>query len=302
MLCLTCFFAAVQSAQADENDWAWWNELHNWEPGMPSWKRYIIVSPGYLGPNALPVPEMKKGVVPLKSEISFSYSNHSLQGDPTQDLAAKIYVPFANGRIAVEVYGVLYEKYGYTEAIRNERFSRNKSGKGNAFGDIYFSTVIQVCRNQRFLPNTAIRMAARTTSGTDFDAARYSDTPGYFFDISMSKDFNIGKNFSIMPFGSVGFYSWQTNNDEILQNDAIMYGGGLDVKIYDFLLSGSFSGYSGYFDNRDRPQVITSSLRYDWKNFALSFEYLHGIRDWEYKTLRFTVAYKFRGVFSNNQL
>ncbi|MCL1821989.1 MAG: hypothetical protein FWG22_04115 [Prolixibacteraceae bacterium] len=299
LLFAVTFLLTSRAAVTDEQDWAWWNQLHNWEPGMPSWKRYIIISPGYLGPNALPVPEMKKGLIPLKSEISISASHHSHSGDPTQDLSAKIFLPFANGRIAIEVYGVFYEKYGYTETVRNERFSRNRTGIGTAEGDLYFSTMIQICRD-RIFPNTLVRMAGRTASGSDFYAARFSDAPGYFFDISMSKDIFLGHNFMIKPFGVAGFYIWQTNSDQYLQNDAFLYGVGMDIKIHNFLLSGNFSGYNGYINNKDRPQLVTGSIRYDWSNFALSFEYLHGLRDWEYRTVRFTAAYKFRGIYSDN--
>ena len=102
---------------------------------MPGWKRWMIISPGYLGPNALPVPEVRKGYISEKSEISFSAARHFHPGDPTQDVSAKLFLPFAKSKIAFEVYGVILENYSFTEEIRNERFARDEDGRGITRGD-----------------------------------------------------------------------------------------------------------------------------------------------------------------------
>ena len=104
----------------------------------------MIMSPGYFGPNALPVPELKKGFLDTKAEFELTASMHFHSGDPTQDLSARGYLPFAEGKIAVEFYGVLLEYYNYTEEIRNERISRDENGEGYAVGDLYFTTLIQI--------------------------------------------------------------------------------------------------------------------------------------------------------------
>jgi hypothetical protein len=44
---------------AQEN-FSWWNELHNWD-GLSPWEGYLIVSPDFFGPNALPVPKLQNG-------------------------------------------------------------------------------------------------------------------------------------------------------------------------------------------------------------------------------------------------
>jgi hypothetical protein len=288
-------FISANHLKAQGDSWDWWNELHGWEEGMPGWKRWLIISPGYLGPNALPVPEVVKGYIPTESEMSVSVARHFNPGDHTQDISAKLFLPFADGKIAFEGYGVLMENYSFSEEIRNERFARNFDGKGIAQGDIYFSTLIRIFKDRTF-PNTVFRIAGRTASGGGYGSARYSDSPGYFFDFSFSKDMPVGFQSKLTPFGSVGFYSWQTNDENNLQNDAFMYATGVDYSIKEWLFTGSFSGYSGYMNNRDKPQVVTLNVRHDWEKSAASMNFNIGLRHWEYQTIKFTYVWKFDGL------
>lgn len=286
-------FSAGLSAQ--EEDWSWWNDQHGWESGMPGWRNWIIISPGYLGPNALPVPEVKRGFLENKTELEITASSHFHPGDPTQDISGRAYVPFGNGKIAVEVYGVLFEHYAYTEEIRNERYSRDKDGKGFAIGDLYFTTLIQLTKDRKF-PNTMFRMALKTASGTNLEAARYADAPGYFFDFSISEDYGSAESFLFRPFGMIGFYSWQTNDELNLQNDALLYGLGVDAVVKSWRVTTSWSGYHGYKNNGDQPMQLNFDLRKDYGNTALKVQYQYGLHDWLYKTLRFSFIWKLKPV------
>lgn len=268
------------------DDYNWWNIIHGWQPGMPGWRDWMHISPGYLGPNAMPVPDVKKGVVPSGSNLEFGLDFHFREGDPTQDFFAKYYRSFAENKIAIELYGVVVERYAMSEFIRDERIARDFDGKGMTNGDLYFSTLIQLVKGRKF-PDTMLRMACRTASGNQLEGARYSDSPGYFFDLSFSKEFS-GQNekMSFLPFFSGGFYSWQTNDELNLQNDAYMYAVGADLKWSNWTVSNSFSGYSGYKHERDRPMVYTFDLNRSLKRNAIRFQYLHGFRDWTYNTIK----------------
>lgn len=283
------------SSYAQDGDWGWWNELHGWKSGDPGWRNWIKITPGYLGPNALPVPEVKKGFISGKSEFEISASNHFHSGDPTQDISAKMYLPFAKNKIAFEMWGVLLEHFAFSEEIRNERIARNKDGKGVAVGDFYFSTLIQIAKDRKF-PNTMVRLATKTASGNQLESARYTDSPGYFFDVSFSKDFGNNELSLVRPYGSFGFYSWQTNDELNLQNDAFMYALGLDYIKNKWLASVSVSGYSGYKNRRDRPARLNFEIKKDFENNAVRLQYLHGLRDWEYKTVRLSFIWKFEGI------
>ena len=294
LLFLFCFVALSLSAQ-ENGEYDWWNELHDWEQGDPSWKDYIIMAPRYLGPNALPVPEVKKGIITPNSEFEFTISNHFHPGDPTEDISAKIFIPFAKNKIAVEFYGVILEHYSFSEKIRDERFARDRDGKGYAAGDLNFSTVIQIFKDRKF-PNTLLRFTGRTASATKMSAARYTDTPGYFFDLSFSRPTHDKTDNILVPFGSFGFYCWQTNDDKNFQNDAYMYAAGLDYLKSNWLFSASVSGYSGY-KKYDKPVQLNVDIRKDLnQKTAIRFQYLNGFRDWEYKTIRFSFFWKFNPV------
>jgi hypothetical protein len=271
------------------DDYNWWNTIHGWQPGMPGWRDWMHITPGYLGPNAMPVPEVKKGVVQSGSNLEFGLDFHFREGDPTQDIFAKYYRSFADHKIAIEFYGVIVERYAMSEFIRDERLARDFDGKGATNGDLYFSTLIQLVKDHKF-PNTMLRMACRTASGNQLEGARYSDSPGYFFDLSFSKEFS-GQNekMSFLPFVSGGFYSWQTNDELNLQNDAYMYAVGADLKWAKWTVSNSFSGYSGYKHERDRPMVYTLDLSRSLKRNAIRLQYLHGFRDWTYNTIKLSL-------------
>ncbi len=278
-----------------QEDWSWWNNLHNWEPGMPGWRNWMIISPGYLGPNALPVPEVKRGFLENETEIEITASNHFHSGDPTQDISGRAYIPFAKGKIAIEMYGVLLEHYAFSEEIRNERISRDSDGKGTAFGDFYFTTLVQLVKDRKF-PNTLFRAALKTASGTNLEGARYADSPGYFFDFSVSEDFGTTENYLFRPFAMLGFYSWQTNDELNLQNDALLYGAGADVLKNNWRFTASWSGYLGYKNNGDRPMQLNFDLRKDYNKTAIRIQYQHGLHDWLYKTVRFSFIWKLNPV------
>ena len=294
LLLFICSFL-IGHGQNSNEDYTWWNELHGWEEGDPGWRNWMILSPGYLGPNALPVPPVKKGFLTGDTEIEITASNHFHPGDPTQDISGRVYIPFAKNRIAVEMYGVIVEHFAFSEEIRNERYARIEDGKGVAFGDLYFSTLIQITKDRKF-PNTLLRFATKTASGNMLEGARHTDSPGYFFDLSFSKDIGDEEKGIFRPYGLLGFYTWQTNDELNLQNDALMYALGADYEKNSWLFSTSWSGYSGYKNERDRPMQLNFDLRREFNKTAVRFQYLHGLRDWEYKTIKFSFIWKLSSV------
>ena len=193
------------------------------------------------------------------------------------------------------MYGVLLEHFAFSEEIRNERISRIKDGKGYAIGDLYFSTLIQLVKDRKF-PNSLFRFATKTASGRQLEGARFTDTPGYFFDLSFSKEIQYSQTKLFRPFVMIGFYSWQTNDWLNLQNDAYLYALGADFEKNNWIYSTSLSGYSGYKEERDKPMQINLDLRRDYKKKAIRIQYNHGLRHLEYKTIRFSFIWKLNPV------
>ena len=139
-------------------DFDWWNQRHGWQPGMPGWRNWLIISPGYLGPNGLPVPSVQKGVLASATELELGSSLHFMTGDNTQDLFGRFLYVFPGQRVGLELSGVLAERFAMSETIRDERFARAFDGKGIAGGDLYFSTLVQLLKDRR-LPDTVLRLA-----------------------------------------------------------------------------------------------------------------------------------------------
>lgn len=301
--CLLIFFLLIVilhgNSQDKEEDYSWWNEQHGWEDGDRGWRNWMRITPGYLGPNAIPVPHVQKGLIKSDAEARIIVSNHFHKGDPTRDVSGHLYFPFAENKVAIEVYGVLYEQFNFSEEVRNERFARIKDGKGTAYGDIYFSTLIQLVRDRVF-PNTLFRFTTKTASGNQLEGARYTDSPGYFMDISFSKTIGNEQTGSLRPFGMLGFYSWQTNDELNLQNDALLYAAGMDYLRNDWLISSSWSGYSGYKNERDKPMQINFDIRKDFSDKAVRIQYQHGLRHWEYKTVRVSFIWKFKRIHAKS--
>jgi len=291
---LILFICIVLPLFSYSEDYIWWNIKHGWEPGKPGWRNYMRITPGYLGPNALPVPDVKKGVVPLGTNLEIGFDYHFMEGDPTQDIFARYYHSFAEGKIALEVYGVIAEHYNMSDFIRDERIARDFDGKGFANGDLYFSTLVQLVKGRKF-PDTMVRMAGKTAAGNQLEGARNTDSPGYFFDFSFSKSYaGRNENNSFLPYASFGFYSWQTNDEANLQNDAFMYGLGAEIKYMHCTISNSLSGYSGYKHERDKPMIYTFDLNRQFKNKTFRIQYLHGLRDWTYQTVKLSLILNFQ--------
>ena len=61
-----------------QKDYTWWNEQHNWD-GFRHWTSYTKLTSKYMGPNALPVPDSKKGIFNKRDYISRVISANEVQ-------------------------------------------------------------------------------------------------------------------------------------------------------------------------------------------------------------------------------
>jgi hypothetical protein len=300
-------FYSLFSQSFSQDDFAWWNEAHNYD-GYNHWTDYIIYSPYYLGPNALTVPSSKKGKINNKIELTTEYINHFSPGDNTQSIFMSLSIPLLKDKIAIEFYGVPFESYRMNYETVLERRARYQDGKGTATGDFYFSTIIQLLKKEK-LPEVALRLAGRTASGNNLGSARYTDAPGYFFDVSLGKDYRFGKKegFLVRLHMMLGFYSWQMNLPDNKQNDAILFGMGADAQYNSWFINNVLEGYAGYFGEEmvivgdtknpvpynDRPVIyrISAGKELDW--IRLSIGYQLAIHHFQYDYLKASVTFLF---------
>lgn len=276
----------VSSLQSQNYDW--WHETHNWD-GKTHWTNYLKVSPGFFGPNALPVPEVNNGILTDKYRFDFAVEHHHGQGDKTQNVFTQLYIPIAENKVGFNVSLVPIERYEMDTETRDERAARDFDGKGYAGGDFYVSTFIQLMKDHRSLPDLLLSINLKTASGTNLEGARFTDTPGYYFDLSFGKQYQ-----SIRLYGMLGLYVWQTFEDLNPQNDAFLFGGGGQWSAGNYLLNAQVGGYLGYKKNGDKPIVARLNFQSNHEGSINYFLRLQkGFQDFYYTSVRLGLSWHF---------
>ncbi len=272
-----------------QQNFMWWNEKHNWD-GITHWSRYIISSPGYLGPNALPVPDIHNATLEKRMFLEPGTGFFIQPGEFVVDGTYRFFYPLAGGKAAVGITQTLLEYYITDTLLRDERRTRNRHVEGLAVGDLNFATYLMIVSNRRF-PDVLLRINLRTASGNHFEDARYSDSPGYFFDLAAGKTVikYSGKSCCELRFyGIIGFYAWQMTDAKSRQNDAFLYGVGSEIKSKRHAFSAEAGGYSGYIGMRDDPVVVRLKYAFHWPDIILQVHYQKGLHDVLHHGLHFT--------------
>lgn len=274
---------SFQKISAQE-DYYWWAIKHNWD-GVTPWNQYMTMSTSFMGPNSLPVPEVANGRIDSLMELEVAGEYHFSNGDKTKDFYTRGFLPLYDNRVAILIDVIPYEWFKTDAITRDLRAARTKSGKGGAGGDIYFSTFFQVIKDKHNFPDILFQATFRLASGTNLHNARYTDGPGYFFDISAGKNIFLNKKI-LRLYGMAGFYAYQTFDLQHLQNDCFLYGAGADLSNSKFTLSQSIGGYNGYLNIGDKPIVYRASIRLKQKYFDWKVSYQWGIHDYDFQRFR----------------
>ena len=264
------------------------------------------ISPYYFGPNAFAVPEMLDGRVQpvLRAEVATDYFK-GFRGDLTVDAAFKLNIPLWTDRANLSVWMPAMEWYHNTDeslaACRVQPENIEEARDGHLAGDVYVSTDMQILRESKLLPDLAIRAALKTASGFESFHARYYDSPGYFFDLTIGKSVAIGHSaiweHRLRAAATTGFLCWQTDLGR--QNDATQWGVMAKWENTFFSLSANLAGYSGWEHNNDggelahdRPTVLRFDLIGHIGNLDAVAVYQYGLRDYPYHLVRIGLAYQ----------
>ncbi len=298
-----------------QESFSWWEAQQNWD-GTTHWSSYMILSPDYMGPNALSVPFFEKGLVSDRSYFKIYSDVWFSAGDQTQDVGGMLYVPVVKNLIALEVWGVGLEHYSLTEDMAIRRRARHQHPHGTASGDAYFSAVVSLIKDRKF-PDLAFRFVLRTASGGKLEDARYTDAPGYYFDLSFGKNIPLGqkKGNYFRGYGMLGFYSWQTSLILYRQDDALLYGAGADFHLANNIFTCSVAGYAGYLGAtkqvivnplrpvpfNDRPVVFRFEYSHEWEKWKLDLQFQSGLHNFDYRLVRLSVSYFLPDLFHNNR-
>lgn len=270
----------------------WWNLRHGWD-GYSRWQQYQYQEPGRMGPNALPVPDIRNGSIGKTGFFETDIDLHFSSGDKTQNLFVKLHLPIAKN-VALELWDVPYEQYQTDTVTRDHRAARGYTAEGSSTGDVYIATLISLVQNHTSLPDITLEIALKTASGNNLEDARFTDAPGYYFDLSFGKKYLLreGLDVYMRPYGMFGFYVYQTHRDDYFQNDCILWGGGLDIGNKRWELKNQVGGYHGYFGTYDRPVVYRLLLKYKLEKIQYQFQFQNGNGSYPFTSFRFGAIFK----------
>jgi len=268
------------------------------------WVDFIEIAPGYMGPNALPVPEVSKGRIDNELRAELGVQAHFGDGDETQNLFTQLNINLAKDIASVKIWMVPVEHFNVNDATRDERKLSGDyyEAEGWAIGDVYLGSEVQILKNRKF-PDVMLRAFMKTASSEEVGGARFTDSPGYYFDLSFGKTLPLSDDEkTIHLYTMIGFYSWQTYDNDNPQNDAPLYGIGADLDFKKFMFSTSLGGYSGWKDNRDEPLVYRFEALKKHKAFDILFQYQYGIKDFDYSSFKLSLIYHAEiDLFKNNK-
>ena len=255
------------------------------------------IAPGYFGPNAFPVPEMSDGTTSAhwKAEL---YSDHfwGTIGEPgedyTTDIFARLTIPLFSPRANLVIYGPLYEFFhSGPSANRHRRLPFQGDVDYHTPGDIYVSTEFQTLIEEKHGLDMTVRSVLKSASGDRYEYARYYDSPGYFFDATFGRGFDISENVKARLALSGGFLCWQTDNGR--QNDAVMYGALASLAAGPASLKVQYGGYVGWELDGDCPMTLRADLGWAFGNMSLKAGWQTGFKDWYYNQVRIGLEYRF---------
>jgi hypothetical protein len=257
----------------------WWRDNVQWD-GVTHWGKYIIVSPAYLGPNALSVPLINNGSIDSLTSLGLTANAHFSKGDHTQNLMLYGNYTTKKNTIAVDIQFVPYEIFKMSHAIKTERkvyyLNYNDS---HTVGDVLVNTTFHLLEKWREKIQLAVRLGFRMPSGRHLGAARYADVPGYWVDIGCGVPL---KNGAWKWISMAGFFCWQTNVDTFRQNDAFLFGSGFEWNHNGLRLQGYAAGYTGYKNNGDRPTLLRMNLEKKKNNKIYIVRLQQGLHDFAF--------------------
>jgi len=254
----------------------WWANNVGWD-GHASWESYILLKPGHMGPNAFYIPNSLDGVIDTNSSFQLSANSYFTKGEVTLNPFVVWNINFGK-RASLQINGAPIEFFQTSHDLKTERkiFHLDYNDK-IALGDVRFMFSGQIANNM------AIYVGIKTASGTNIGSARYTDTPQYFFNYSISSG-KPGNHF----FASAGFTAWQTYDDHHNQDDGFTYGLGYIKRLSsNLVLKSELYGIVAYLRDGDRPMIVSVELQKKLAKDELNFFARQGIYDFPFTNIGF---------------
>ena len=271
----------------------WWKTVHGYVPGT-DWYEYLTYTSAFMGPNALPVPEVYDGRVPEKNRMEVSADVFWGNGDRTQSLSTRWDWAAIPGRLSLSGWGVLAEHYHTSNAVRDQRASLVENPEETLLiGDLYLSALVRLLRETSRSPQVNLEVVLKTAASKTSAGARYMDTPGYLFNVTAAKSWRTDPLWldELRAVVNLGFLCYQLNG--VHQNDAPVYGAKLMASRGNWTLEGGLHGYTGWTGKGDAPQVIRLKGQRRIGTLDVFLQYQHALRDYPYRRLQAGICVNF---------
>ena len=171
------------------------------------------------------------------------------------------------------------------------------SGEGSTTGDIAFGVMYKIFdENLKWPFNFVFRAHSKTTTGGNLGNARFTDAGMFYWEGTFSRTFFKTENSFLLLKSMLGFYTFQTNVNRLIngaterQNDAPLYGFGMEYHRGSWRVTGDLSGYYGYQGHRDDPLFLRFNLNKSFKGGELGVAYHLGMQQWDWNT--FSINYR----------
>lgn len=268
-----------------------WARTVGWD-GVSHWSKYIISSARYMGPNALPVPWIGNGRVDSNNHVIATGHFHFSEGDKTQNIALYGNYCLVKDVAAFDIIYVPVEYYQMSDAVKKERHVYYTHYNTRiAKGDVYLNGTVSLMKKWEKHIRLALRFGFRLPASNRLEAARFTDNMGYYTDVSFGKPLSP----SLTWIGMAGLYVWQLTGDGHRQNDAFLFGTGLEWNKKNWKCQAYGAGYLGYLLNSgDKPIVLRTHTEKRFRNTGILLRLQQGIHDFNYTSVELGMKFFFK--------
>lgn len=214
-----------------------------------------LLVPGRMGYNALPALRNPDPVIGEDLQIEMSASMQASSLVAARDAAATPYfratVPF-HGVAALEVDGVPLELFDVSSATQARLGASRRAGITP--GDIRAGARFLFLGETPRRPALGVQLVVKTTTGKGLDALRFTNAPGYVFDLLTAKTLLAARLVALRAIAKVGFLAWQVGEGR--QDDAVDFGATIRAAFAKGVsLATELRGYAGW-RQYDKPVVL----------------------------------------------
>ena len=268
--------------------YAWWQRKHAVTSATPL--DYVRRMPAYMGPNALPVPEVYDTRVAYRTGVLAGGEYFSGKGESTVNPDLGICYPLQKNRISIAFRSKLFESYRMTEALRDARFVRDSAGTGSSRGESFLDIRCRVWQGLWVLPDLSVAAGIKFPSGNNLVNARHTQAPAYWIIGIAGKDVWRNSACTLRITASLGGYFWQWG--DYRRCNALLFGAGCVLIKNHINWYNGLQGYNGFSGNGDAPLLYRSRLEVQGKKGSAYLGYQWGIRNYITHTLQMGIIRK----------